>query len=170
MKENGPYTEMLSRHAQPEDGSLDCLDPASLTCYTHMHVGPKLSGENVSVPLSLGGLVHILADLGIQNGGQFLHVLQGLQGLTDAAEVKQRYGSVVTRNHRYQIALICLNLRVPAHADPPQPAVESGRDPTALPAYWSVGMCHVDVTLVEANVKWHSCRRSGSAGDWQPDL
>ena len=37
-KDNDPYTEMLSRHANPEDDPLDCLDIASLVSHAMMHM------------------------------------------------------------------------------------------------------------------------------------
>ena len=161
-KDNDPYTEMLSRQANPEDDPLDCLDIASLV--SHIHVDPKLLGEKRSVPLSL---IHVLADLGIQRLEDILcKSRKSKPTIVDAAELKQRYGSMVNRKH--QVALNRLTLL--AHGGPLQ--AESGQDPMAhnSSASLPVEMRQVDVTLIEADFKRHKRPDSTSCkGDWQPD-
>ena len=157
---NDPYTEMLSRKACPEEDPLDCLDIASLM--SHIHLDPKLIGERKAVPLSL---FHILTELGIQGLGDVLcRSRKAEPTMIDASDLKQRYGSKVTRKH--QIALNRLTLF--AHEGPDQ--AESKHDPIVFNSSASlpIELCHVNRTLLEADFARH--KRSGPPtceGQWQ---
>ena len=159
---NDQYTEMLSRKARPEEEPLDCLDIASLM--SHIRLDPKLIGERKAVPLSL---FHILTELGIQGLGDILcRSRKAEPTIIDASELKQRYGSKVTRKH--QIALNRLTLL--AHEGPTQ--AESMQDPIAFnnSASLPIELRRVNKTLLEADFARH--KRSGSPtceGRWQPD-
>ena len=158
---NDPYTKMLSRKAHPEEDPLDCLDIASLM--SHIRVDPKLIGANKIVPLSL---FHTLTELGIQRLVDILSRSRKAEPtIIDASELKQRYGSKVTRKHQ-----IALNLPLLAHEGPVQ--AESEHDPIAFNSSASlpIELRHVNRTLLEADFARH--RRSGSPtseGWWQPD-
>ena len=162
---NDPYTKMLSRKAHSEEDPLDCLDIASLM--SHIRVDPKLIGENQIVPLSL---FHILTELGIQRLEDILcRSRKAEPTIIDASELKQRYGSKVTRKH--QIALTRLTLlAMLAHEGPVQ--AELKHDPIAFNSLASlpIELRYVNRTLLEADFARH--RRSGSPtceGRWQPD-
>ena len=160
--ENDPYTEMLSRKACPEEDPLDCLDIASLM--SHIRIDPKLIEERQSVPLSL---FHVLTELGIHKLEDILcRSRKAEPTIIDASELKQRFGSKVTRKH--QIALNRLTLL----ANRGLVQTEPRQDPTAFNSSASlpVELRHVDKTLLEADFARH--KRSGPPtcdGQWQPD-
>ena len=149
---NDPYTEMLSRKACHEEDPLDCLDIASLM--SHIRLDPKLIGERKMVPHSR---FHILTELGIQRLEDILcRSRKAEPTIIDASELKQRYGSKVTRKH--QIALNSLTLL--AHEGPVQ--AESKHDPIVFNSSASlpIELPHVNRTLLEADFARH--KRSGS--------
>ena len=112
-------------------------------------------------------LFQVLANLDIQTIKNILcKSRKSRPTVIDAAELKQRYGFMVTRKH--QVALNRLTLL--AHDGPLQ--AESGPDPMThnSSASLPVEMRQVDVTLIEADLERH--KRSDSTsyeGDWQPD-
>ena len=116
------------------------------------------------MPLSL---FHILKELGIQRLEDIIcRSRKADPTIIDASELKQRYGSKVTRKH--QIALNRLTLL--AHEVPVQ--AESMQDPIAFNSSASLPneLRHVNQTLLEADFARH--KRSGSPtceGQWQPD-
>ena len=160
--ENDPYAELLSRQAQSEHDPLNCLDIASLM--SHIRVDPKLLGEQRDIPL---GLFHVLADLGIHSLMDILcKSRKAKPTIIDARELKQRFGSRVTRQH--QVALNRLTLL--AHDGPSQAVF--GRDPMSYSSSASlpIEMRHVSSMLLQEEFERHKRADPASVkGKWQPD-
>ena len=116
------------------------------------------------MPLSLH---HILTELGIQGLGDILcRSCKAEPTIIDASELKQRYGSQVTRKHQFALNRLTLF----AHEGPDQ--AESKHDPIVFNSSASlpIELRHVNKTLLEADLARH--KRSGSPtceGLWQPD-